>query len=110
MKTMNHSNAVDTITYTLTSYQSESRSRLYFIHAAFRDEISMICVGDDYEMATSAYRAVVNGAVTPCTLSDVLLDLCAKAEVCRTLEQSVIHFPTQEDDGDREVNVVCSVK
>lgn len=48
----------------------------YQIRVAFGTERAIAPLGTDFETAKRIYDQIVRGAVTPCTLADVLADFC----------------------------------
>ena len=53
--------------------------RGYVIEVRYDGERAAAFAGADLLRAASAYQKIVRGAVTPCTLDDVLADLFAEA-------------------------------
>ncbi|MBQ7347457.1 MAG: hypothetical protein IJW55_05820 [Clostridia bacterium] len=62
------------VTYRLTSSTDPSDRTFYLSVLADKDACTA-SVGNDLMRATSIFRAVIQGFVTPCTLPDVLSDL-----------------------------------
>ena len=60
-------------------YRLLRNERGYVIEARYGDDSAAVFAGNDLFGAASAYRKIVRGAVTPCTLADVLADLLAAA-------------------------------
>lgn len=53
--------------------------RGYYVEATLSGETVSLFAGTDFLVVAVAYVKIVRGAVTPCTLADVLHDLLAEA-------------------------------
>ena len=59
-------------------YRVLRNERGYVIEVRYDGERAAAFAGADLFRAASAYQKIVRGAVTPCTLTDVLADLSAE--------------------------------
>ena len=64
------------IRYRLLSIQRDDTTT-FFLHVHYQtDTVTLPILAATHEQARDIYARVVRGRVTPCTLSDVLEDLC----------------------------------
>ena len=95
-----HSYAIPNVSYRLFRHNLIAlQTEEFFLCVNSGDDFVCVSLGSDILIAESAYRIIVTGEVTPCTLLDVLDDLGVSYEQCFLLSGANVEICPTEDES-----------